>query len=417
SIHTLLESQDALVREASLALPNSFSQCTYDLGQDWFHESCLNLRDRVAPRVLDEPKDEREMKSEAEAGPKQEPKQEAGSKQEAETKQEPKPEPSSSALPPNFDAPQPVPTGAPAFASQAVPAGAPIIQPVPTAAPATTTNQPIAQNANQPNTQNAQNEDDDASSIASDPDLPPALIKGDTYDVLICGQCVLRNPTVRRYAGSVGYRMVVPDGEGWRILGQERGEDMEVEVVKKEEDEGMKEEEGGAGTKRRATDDADQPVKRARPESKCLAPLVNDEAQKILDDLDKLSIKSEEGEEVKSGPGRVRRALGDVFLSAGWRERWCRCATCDPPLLLHPHLLHEEETYEPPADPDAALSLEELGMRALESLPHERALDSIRAYNSMRDDLMLYLRPFAESGREVREEDITAFFAERRART
>ncbi|KAG8692559.1 hypothetical protein FRC08_009690 [Ceratobasidium sp. 394] len=55
-------------------------------------------------------------------------------------------------------------------------------------------------------------------------------------------------------------------------------------------------------------------------------------------------------------------------------------------------------------------------MRALESLPHERALDSIRAYNSMRDDLMLYLRPFAESGREVREEDVTAFFASRRAR-
>lgn len=172
------------------------------------------------------------------------------------------------------------------------------------------------------------------------------------------------------------------------------------------------------GTKRRASTEAAQPTKRARPDEgapssvRCLAPPVNLDAQRVLDDLEKLDIKSEQ--DLK--PGRSRRALGDVFLSDGWRERWCRCETCDPPLLSHPYLLHEEETYEPPQDLDAGLSLEELGMRALGSLPRERALDSIRAYNSMRDDLMLYLRPFAESGREVREEDITAFFASRRNR-
>jgi E3 ubiquitin-protein ligase UBR7 len=46
--------------------------------------------------------------------------------------------------------------------------------------------------------------------------------------------------------------------------------------------------------------------------------------------------------------------------------------------------LEEEETYEPPEDPDSGLSLEELGMRALQRLPRDRAIDGIRAFNDMR---------------------------------
>ncbi|KAG8728568.1 hypothetical protein FRC12_021646 [Ceratobasidium sp. 428] len=456
SIRTLVDAQDALVREAGLALPGQFTQCTYDLGplkqavylcvtcgesrgvcgacsiachgdheqielfpkrnfrcdcptssiphpctlktppqprnqdnvygqnfsggglfcrcasvydarleretmvqcvgcEDWFHESCLNLRERVESRSADAgPKEEAEMKSEPEGSSTAATAAGAPPKQESvsEPKQEPTPAPKQESLPTPKQEPGPA-----------------------TAA--------------------TQDNEDDASSITSDPDLPPALIRGDTYDALICGQCVLKNPTVRRYAGTVGARMVLPDGEaGWRVIGGEEQVDEEaikVDVGKEERPkEEMEIEEGGAGTKRRAQDDVDVPTKRARPgdpsmsksKMECLAPRMNDEAQRVLEDLERLSIKSEE--DVKPGPGRVRRALGDVFLSNGWREKWCRCSTCDPPLLLHPYLLHEEETYEPPADPDAALSLEELGMRALESLPHERALDSIRAYNSMR---------------------------------
>ncbi|KAG8937753.1 hypothetical protein FRC00_001173, partial [Tulasnella sp. 408] len=55
-------------------------------------------------------------------------------------------------------------------------------------------------------------------------------------------------------------------------------------------------------------------------------------------------------------------------------------------------------------------SLEELGLRALEALPRDKALDSIRAFNEMRDDLLAYLRPFAQAGKVVSEKDVTAFF-------
>jgi E3 ubiquitin-protein ligase UBR7 len=65
-------------------------------------------------------------------------------------------------------------------------------------------------------------------------------------------------------------------------------------------------------------------------------------------------------------------------------------------------LLEEEETYEPPDDPDSGactpewilcllilpspigLSLEELGIRALERLPRDKAIDGIHAFNELR---------------------------------
>lgn len=92
---------------------------------------------------------------------------------------------------------------------------------------------------------------------------------------------------------------------------------------------------------------------------------------------------------------------GDIFLSGEWRKRWCRCDLCLPGLRKHPYLLEEEETYEPPEDPDSRelslllaagtvnnscieLSLEELGLRALDRIPRDRALDGIRAFNTMR---------------------------------
>jgi len=87
-----------------------------------------------------------------------------------------------------------------------------------------------------------------------------------------------------------------------------------------------------------------------------------------------------------------------------------------PNLERERDLLEEQELYEPPEDPDSTTSLEELGMRALNNLPREKALDGIRAYNDMRDDLLSYLRPFAAEGRVVGENDMKEFFEQRKAR-
>ena len=80
------------------------------------------------------------------------------------------------------------------------------------------------------------------------------------------------------------------------------------------------------------------------------------------------------------------------------------------------------------------LSLEELGLRALQNIPRERAINGIHAFNEMRsvptsdafappidlyislcahsDHLLKHLRPIAEQNREVTAADIHAFFEE-----
>lgn len=114
----------------------------------------------------------------------------------------------------------------------------------------------------------------------------------------------------------------------------------------------------------------------------------------------------------------------------------------------YPYLLEEDDTFEPPADPDSsklcfiifddinialsvipALSLEELGMRALSRIPRDKAIEGIHAFNELkyvigyldydielkafllRDDLLKFLRPFAKDGKVVNESDVKTFFA------
>ncbi|EEB90498.1 hypothetical protein MPER_11286 [Moniliophthora perniciosa FA553] len=132
----------------------------------------------------------------------------------------------------------------------------------------------------------------------------------------------------------------------------------------------------------------------------CLAPPPNTVSEQIYDDL-------RNGTESLHGSG-------DVFLTVGFRQRWCRCAACIPSLQENTFLLEEEDTYEPPDDPDCGLSLEELGMRALARLPRDRAIDGIHAFNAMREDLVQFLRPFAEDGQVVAEADVKNFFDELR---
>ncbi|TFY54048.1 hypothetical protein EVJ58_g9091 [Rhodofomes roseus] len=249
---------------------------------------------------------------------------------------------------------------------------------------------------------NAASTEDDASD-ASD-DLPLALITADDYDSFVCGACVRGIPTLRQYAGTPGALMVVRDapGQPWKIIGREESTDGSATV---EVTEGTETEESDVGEKRaRSADEEEVPsAKRPRVSTEplasppCLAPPANPVAQKTLD-----SSSSED------------LGAGDVFLTEGWRERWCKCESrtwkCLPSLQARQYLLEEEETYEPPEDPDSGLSLEELGLRALQHLPRERAIEGIRAFNEMRDDLMKHLRPFAQEGKEVAEADIRAFF-------
>ncbi|KAI0635177.1 hypothetical protein C8Q77DRAFT_1053681 [Trametes polyzona] len=265
---------------------------------------------------------------------------------------------------------------------------------------------------------------DDGASDASSSGLPPPLVRADDYDALICSSCVRRIDAVRRVAGTPGALMVVrsTEDEPWSIIGKEEPKEVaQVDIEGRDEKPAPDTPSSPAvGEKRERSPAKEQEpeAKRARvspepssasPSSPCLAPPQDPRVSGLLTKLDGNSPAEDAGEPAVNGSDRYLGA-GDVFLTEGWRDRWCRCKNCEPSLLSHPFLLEEEETYEPPEDPDSGLSLEELGMRALQRLPREKAIDGIMAFNAMRDDLMRHLRPFAEKGEEVKEADIRAFF-------
>ncbi|EGN94427.1 hypothetical protein SERLA73DRAFT_114653 [Serpula lacrymans var. lacrymans S7.3] len=258
----------------------------------------------------------------------------------------------------------------------------------------------------EPATNTEAQDEDDGLSDASSPNLPPPLISASDYDSFICSSCVSSIDTLKRYAGTPGVLMVVRDEDTapWKMIGGhstddtlENGSSLDVD------DTGSTSASVGTKRPRSASLSNDSVTKKPRTSpspalpTSCLAPPCNPVATKVFEGRTSTNIDSSLG-------------TGDIFLTEGWRERWCRCSCCLPSLESHPYLLEEEETYEPPEDPDSGLSLEELGMRALERLPRDRAIDGIRAFNDMRDDLIKYLRPFAQQGKVVNDADVKSFF-------
>ncbi|KAI0826609.1 hypothetical protein BC628DRAFT_1419105 [Trametes gibbosa] len=268
----------------------------------------------------------------------------------------------------------------------------------------------------------AEPEADDGASDASSSGLPPPLVSADDYDALVCGSCVRRIDALRRVAGTLGALMVVrsSEDEPWWILGKDEPKDVLPVDIESKDGKSLAQATLSASIAREKRQRS--PVKEEGPQAKkarvslepptsssCLAPPRDPRISSLLSSLsEKGAVQEDEPEAGSKAPALL--SAGDIFLTEGWRNRWCRCRSCLPSLQANPFLLEEEETYEPPEDPDSGLSLEELGMRALQRLPREKAIDGIMAFNAMRDDLMRHLRPFAENGEEVKEADIRAFF-------
>ncbi|EIM83733.1 uncharacterized protein STEHIDRAFT_170246 [Stereum hirsutum FP-91666 SS1] len=309
------------------------------------------------------------------------------------------------------------------------------------------------------------NDEDDAHSDASSSGLPPPLITASDYDALICSSCVRKIPILQRWAGTPGVMMVVRDHSSspWKVLNGDTSnskasrtatdaESQDVSVVDTSTEVSITTTtEYKLGDKRPlspsshdhdiTTTDSKKPrtspppstadptptpstsQSRSRSQShsrRCLAPPVDPTAQRIYASLrseaqaQAPNLTSTSSSVSTSDVATLPECEGDIFLTDDWRTRWCRCDSCLPQLEVQPYLLEEEETYEPPEDPDSQLSLEELGVRALSRIPRERALDGIRAFNDMRDSLVSFLRPFAQQGKIVAEDDIRGFFEEKR---
>jgi len=107
-----------------------------------------------------------------------------------------------------------------------------------------------------------------------------------------------------------------------------------------------------------------------------------------------------------------------LFLPTDWRKQLCKCDDC---LKLYRQenvafLIDEEDTvhhYESQAKNEGTQY--EKGMEALSSMDRVKQVEAIQGYNSMKSNLMEYLKKFAENGKVVRQEDIQEFFQQMQA--
>jgi E3 ubiquitin-protein ligase UBR7 len=221
-------------------------------------------------------------------------------------------------------------------------------------------------------------QDGDSRSDVSSSGLPPPLITAEDYNALICRKCVSQTPILQAWAGTPGVTMVVRDGpeSSWKVIGVLQEGDLVVDVGPEAEEkfparleasdpdhvhghattQSLSEDTSPSqpdpdtvqGKKRslgHSSPSSDGPsVKRSRTsgtsvdtsQRACLAPAVHPFAQAVF---------------AQSGVQTL--GAGDVFLSGDWRKRWCSCDSCFSELRKHSYLLEEEETYEPPEDPDS----------------------------------------------------------------
>nr|ACO14622.1 C14orf130 homolog [Caligus clemensi] len=103
-----------------------------------------------------------------------------------------------------------------------------------------------------------------------------------------------------------------------------------------------------------------------------------------------------------------------LFLSPGWRSGLCKCSECES-FYAKTHLsfltdLEDSISHFESKSLDKGGDSYEEGMKALSSLDRVKQVEALSSYNSMKSDLMDYLKTFAEGGKVVTSEDIKSFF-------
>lgn len=223
------------------------------------------------------------------------------------------------------------------------------------------------------------------------------------FDAFVCSECVLSPDLehLRRYAGTPSFVLL----ESMKSLPQE-GDDDESAIPlkfsnKREHSEDDDYEENDV--KRAKTgENESQSVPQEETIQACKVPAINEESQQFLSNLSQ--------NPPPKPPSEAPRA--DMFMLHGWRDKWCKCENCMTKLSKYPWLFAEEATYEPQEEEQEEKTLLQLGAEALNTLPREKALDGLKAYEKMSSSVKDFLKPFADTGKTVEAADINNFFSE-----
>ncbi|KAK9464787.1 putative zinc finger in N-recognin-domain-containing protein [Lipomyces arxii] len=246
-----------------------------------------------------------------------------------------------------------------------------------------------------------QDNDDDGDDDNDDDEHvpPPGFPDDDLFEAFICWRCVNK------------HRQILGRWAGWSKVALK-------EVVRKQPGEENDERdlhpaEPSAKRKLYETEMIEPPAKKVQTDNdKSLSASISSVASSTTHDSS-LTVATEPGPDECHMPVSIPSAKEfSLFLIEGWRDHVCRCTSCMKFLDKFPMLKDEEVTYEPPKDEDETLSLLDAGTRALGSLPHLNAMEGLYAYNKVKTKLASFLKPFADEGRIVSEQDVKAFFEE-----
>ncbi|OXC69828.1 hypothetical protein AYX13_01595 [Cryptococcus neoformans] len=202
------------------------------------------------------------------------------------------------------------------------------------------------------------------------------LIPPDTYDSLICGECVLSNSFLTSQAGKEGFMIIEPRESSWVVVGRNIRQEDEVTV--------------GLGEKR-GLEESQETSKRVK-----------------LDD------GSEARERDAFTDSERRKGKGDIFLAHGVRNRLKFQLDTDTISSL-PFPLEDEEIYEPPQDVEQEETIEEATSRVVSSLPRIQAIEALYGYQRLKEQLNDMLRSHVQSGKAVSKEDIEELFEKLKA--
>lgn len=79
-------------------------------------------------------------------------------------------------------------------------------------------------------------------------------------------------------------------------------------------------------------------------------------------------------------------------------------------LAKYSFLYEEDPIYKPELDEDDTSSVFELGIQQLNNVPADQAAQGLAAYSQIKSKLTEFLKPFAETGKIVTEDEVKAFF-------
>jgi len=211
------------------------------------------------------------------------------------------------------------------------------------------------------------------------------LPKEDSYAEMICQLCHAANKFLAAYVGHFMSTVTKDVSEATVDVGKQESEAKPGAKI---------EEEAKIETK-----------PEVKPEAN---PEANPEAKQETKPEDKCVLKRIPAAKAEEDP------VPALFMVSDWRKQLCSCPDCAKMYLESgvSFLTSHEDTvhhYEEKSKAAGGSQYEE-GMKALSEMDRVKQVEAIEGYNSMKSNLMEYLKKFAENGKVVREEDIQEFF-------